>query len=81
VGLVALLALAAGLHALALERPERAVAAAGAQLRAAPGGEPLASLPEGAVVQILERTAEGWRVRARGLPAGWVAPDRIVPLH
>jgi tetratricopeptide (TPR) repeat protein len=75
------LALAAALHAWTIERPERAVATDGAELRASPGGEPIASLPEGAVVRVLERGAEGWRVRSADLPAGWVAPDRIVPLH
>lgn len=79
--IVVAMALAAALHALAIERPERAVAGAGAELRAVPDGEPIATLPEGAVVEILERAPEGWRVRAAGLPAGWVAPDRIVPLH
>ena len=38
------------------------------------------TLPEGALVRVLEQAPDGWRVRASGLPAGWVAPDRIVPL-
>jgi tetratricopeptide (TPR) repeat protein len=74
------LAVAAALHAMTVERPLRAIAAAGAELRSAPAGEPIGTLPEGAVVRVLERTAEGWRVRAAGHPAGWVAPDRIAPL-
>jgi hypothetical protein len=78
--IVVALAAAAALHAMTVEWPVRAIAAAGAELRAAPGGEAIGSLPEGAVVRVLERAPEGWRVRATGLPAGWVAPDRIAPL-
>ena len=75
-----LLAGAAALHAWTIERPERAVAAAGAELDAAPGGAPIAALPEGSVVEVLERADAASRVKAAGLPAGWVAADRIVPL-
>lgn len=75
-----LLAMAAGVHALAIEAPRRGIATAGAELHAAPGGERIDALPEGAVVRVLERAEDGWRVRASNLPAGWVAPDRIVPL-
>jgi tetratricopeptide (TPR) repeat protein len=78
--IVVALAAAAALHAMTVEWPVRAIAAAGAELRAVPGGEAIGSLPEGAVVRVLERAPEGWRVRATGLPAGWVAPDRIAPL-
>jgi tetratricopeptide (TPR) repeat protein len=74
------LAVTAALHAMTVERPRRAIAAAGAELRAVPGGDPIGSLPEGTVVRVLERAADGWRVRVAGLPAGWVAPDRIAPL-
>jgi tetratricopeptide (TPR) repeat protein len=80
VAVVIALAIAAAFHAMTVERPRRAIAAAGAELRAVPGGEPIGSLPEGAVVRVLERATDGWRVRAAGLPAGWVAPDRIAPL-
>lgn len=76
----ALLAIFAALHAIAIERPRSGVATAGAQLHAAPGGERIALLPEGALVRVLERAPDGWRVRASGLPAGWVAPEKIVPL-
>jgi hypothetical protein len=78
--IVVALAATATLHAMTVERPVRAIAAAGAELRAAPGGEAIGSLPEGAVVRVLERAPEAWRVRASGLPAGWVAPDRMAPL-
>jgi hypothetical protein len=78
--IVVALAAAAALHAMTVERPVRAIAAAGAELRSAPGGEAIGSLPEGAVVRVLERAPEAWRVRASGLPAGWVAPDRMAPL-
>ena len=74
------LAIVAALHAWTIERSDDAIAAADAELAAAPGGEGIAQLPEGALVRVLEREPEGWRVRAAGLPAGWVAPDRIVPL-
>ena len=74
------LAIAAALHAIAIEVPRSAIATAGAELHATPGGERIAPLPEGAFVRVLERAPDGWRVRASGLPAGWVAPDRIVPL-
>jgi tetratricopeptide (TPR) repeat protein len=76
----ALLAMFAALHAIAIEGPRGGIATAGAELHAAPGGERIAALPEGALVRVLERSPDGWRVRASGLPAGWVAPDRIVPL-
>ena len=76
----ALLAVAAALHTVAIELPRRAIATAGAELHAAPDGERIAALPEGALVDVLEIAPDGWRVRAAGLPAGWVAPDRIVPL-
>jgi tetratricopeptide (TPR) repeat protein len=75
-----LLAITAALHAIAIDGPRRGIAAAGADLHAAPDGERIAVLPEGALVRVLERAPDGWRVRASGLPAGWVAPDRIVPL-
>jgi tetratricopeptide (TPR) repeat protein len=78
--IAALLAVSAGLHAVAIEGPRRGIATAGAELHAAPDGERIAALPEGALVRVLERTPDGWRVRTSGLPAGWVAPDRIVPL-
>ena len=80
-GGVLLLAAAAALHAWAIERPDVAVAKAAAEIQAAPGGAEVASLPEGALVHVLERGEVSWRVKAAGLPAGWVAPDRIVPLH
>ncbi|HET9333623.1 MAG TPA: BatD family protein [Gemmatimonadota bacterium] len=80
-GGVLLLAAAAGLHAWTIERPDVAVAKAAVEIQAAPGGTDVASLPEGALVRVLERGAVSWRVKAAGLPAGWVAPDRIVPLH
>ncbi len=76
----ALFAITAALHAIVIDGPRRGIAAAGAELRAAPGGERIAALPEGALVRVLERAPDGWRVRASGLPAGWVASDRIVPL-
>ena len=76
----ALLATIAALHAIAIEGPRRGIATGGAELHAAPGGERIAVLPEGALVRVLERSPDGWRVRASGLPAGWVAPGRIVPL-
>ncbi|HUP00357.1 MAG TPA: BatD family protein [Gemmatimonadota bacterium] len=45
------------------------------------GGPPaLGSLAEGSVIEILDRSSTGWRIRAPGAPAGWVASDRIVPL-
>ncbi|HEY7472193.1 MAG TPA: BatD family protein [Gemmatimonadota bacterium] len=78
--LAAALGLAAALHAWTIERADGAIALAGAELLAAPGGEVIAALPEGALVRVLGREADGWRVRAADLPAGWVAPDRIVPL-
>lgn len=77
---VLLLAVLSALHAVAIEAPDRGIAAGGAELHAAPDGERIAALPEGALVRVLERAPGGWRVRAGGLPAGWVAPDRIVPL-
>jgi tetratricopeptide (TPR) repeat protein len=77
---VALLAMTAALHAIAVDGPRRGIATAGAEVHATPGGERIAALPEGALVRVLERAPDGWRVRASGLPAGWVAPDRIVPL-
>jgi tetratricopeptide (TPR) repeat protein len=77
---VVAVALLAALHAWTIERPDHAVAAAGAEVSATPGGEVIAALPEGALVQVLEREEDGWRVRAAGLPAGWVAPGLIVPL-
>jgi tetratricopeptide (TPR) repeat protein len=80
VAVVAVVALATALHAWTIERPVGAIATAGAELRAAPGGEPIGALPEGALVQVLQREADGWRVRTDALPAGWVAPDRIVLL-
>ncbi len=76
----ALLAMTAALHAIAIEGTRHGIATAGAEVHAAPGGERIAALPEGALVRVLERAPDGWRVRASGLPAGWVAPDRIVPL-
>ncbi|HUF89102.1 MAG TPA: BatD family protein [Gemmatimonadota bacterium] len=79
-GVAAGIGLAALLHAWTIERPDRAVATAGAEILASPGGEPIASLPEGALVRVLEREPDGWRVDPPGQPAGWVAPDRIVPL-
>jgi tetratricopeptide (TPR) repeat protein len=75
-----LLAMTAAAHAIAIEGPRRGIATAGAELHATPGGGRIAALPEGALVRVLERAPDGWRVRASGLPAGWVAPDRIVPL-
>jgi tetratricopeptide (TPR) repeat protein len=77
---VLLLAAAAVLHAWTIERPDVAVATVEAEIEAAPGGAAVGSLPEGALVDVLERGEAGWRVKAAGLPAGWVAPDRIVPL-
>lgn len=77
---VVALAIVAALHAWVIERPELGVATAGAEVRATPGGKAIASLPEGAVVRILERSGEGWRVRSTGQPSGWVALDRIVSL-
>lgn len=78
--IVAALALVAALHAWTIERPNRGIAITGAELSAAPGGEVIAALPEGALVRVLEREEDGWRVRAARLPAGWVAPGLIVPL-
>ena len=80
VGVAVGIGLAALLHAWTIERPDRAVAAAGAEILASPGGEPIAPLPEGTLVRVLEREPAGWRVDPPGQPAGWVAPDRIVPL-
>jgi tetratricopeptide (TPR) repeat protein len=77
---VLFLAAATAQHAWTIERPDAAVAAAPAEIEAAPGGPAVGSLPEGALVRVLERGEAGWRVKAAGLPAGWVAPDRIVPL-
>ena len=75
-----LLALGAAVHAIAIEGARRGIAAAGAELHAAPGGKRIDALPEGALVRVLEQAPDGWRVRASGLPAGWVAPDQIIPL-
>lgn len=80
VGLALLVGVAAALHAWTIERPDRAIAGAGAELFASPGGEPIAPLREGSVVRVLSRQPDGWRVDPPGQPAGWVAPDRIVPL-
>jgi hypothetical protein len=77
-GGVLLLAAAAALHAWTIERPEVAVAKAAARIQA-PRRRGVASF-EGAR-HVLERGEVSWRVKAPGLPAGWVAPDRIVPLH
>jgi hypothetical protein len=81
IAIAGLLAFAAGLHAIAIEGPRRGIATAGAELHAAPDGERIAALPEGALVRVLERAPAGWRAGASGLPAGGVAPDRIVPLY
>lgn len=65
----------------ATEIDVRAVARSETPIRARPGGAAIASLPEGAVAEVLERAPRAWRVQTEGLPAGWVASDRIVPLH
>ncbi|MDX1661316.1 MAG: BatD family protein [Gemmatimonadota bacterium] len=57
------------------------VVRAEATIRARPAGPTIATAPEGAVATLLERSDRGWRVRVGELPAGWVATDRIVPLH
>lgn len=59
----------------------RAIARSETPVRARPEGPVIATLPEGSVAEVLERSSGAWRVRVEGLPAGWVASDRIVPLH
>lgn len=81
VALVVLLAGITALKAAVRERGERAVVVGRAAVRAASGGAVIAAIPEGSIVDVLERDPTGWRVRAPGIPAGWVAKDRIVPLH
>ncbi len=80
VGAFAVVAALAAVDA-ATEPDARAVARSETPIDAQPGGAAIATLPEGAVAEVLERAPRAWRVRAEGLPAGWVASDRIVPLH
>lgn len=79
-GILVSIAVLAALDAATGSR-DRAVVRSDTEIRSEPHGRGIAGLPEGAVVGVLERRAEAWRVRAEGLPAGWVASDRIVPLH
>lgn len=76
---IAAIALLAAIRA-ATEPADLAVAAAPAAIAGRPGGPPMAELAEGAVVDVLERARNGWRVRVDGRPAGWVAPEILVPL-
>ncbi len=79
--LAAVLLIAAATVVAARSRAEpRGVVLAGARVAGRPGGVTIGSLPEGAVVRVLGRTADGWRVRGAGAPPGWVASDAIAPL-
>lgn len=64
-------------HGLVLTRTNRAMAFGTLTLSAEPGGAPIASVAEGSVVKLLESNAESARIQAPGLPAGWVAADRL----
>ncbi|HUP19060.1 MAG TPA: hypothetical protein VM778_03805, partial [Gemmatimonadota bacterium] len=77
---LALLAAGAGGTAVAVGGGPDAVAGAGAVLAGRPAGPAIARLPEGSALDVLERGDEAWRVRAPGLPAGWVASGNLVPL-
>lgn len=68
--------LAAG-HGLLLTRSNRAMALETLTLAAEPGGASIASVAEGSVVKLLESNAQSARIQAPGLPAGWVAVDRL----
>lgn len=80
VGAVATVAVVAATSAVSADRDlgvvVRETATAGT-----PRGAPIAPVAEGAVVEVLERSPAGWRVRAGDGPAGWLAPDAIAPLH
>ncbi len=68
---------AAAEHGLVLDRTNQAMALETLALSAKPGGPPIASVAEGSVVRLLESGAESARIKAPGLPAGWVAVDRL----
>lgn len=83
-GLVGVLLVAAsatlvGLRAHFPERP-LGVALTTVPVSAGTSAEAIGRVPEGAVVELLERGGARWRIRAEGTPAGWVAADRIAPL-
>ncbi len=71
----------AATHGLLLARTNQAMALETLALSAEPGGPPIANVSEGSVVQVLESSAEGARIQAPGLPAGWVAADRLSRLN
>jgi tetratricopeptide (TPR) repeat protein len=64
-------------YGLVLERTNQAMALETLTLSAEPGGSPIASVAEGSVVKLLESSSESARIQAPGLPAGWVAVDRL----
>jgi tetratricopeptide (TPR) repeat protein len=85
-GFLAIVALAGvtALHAWTIDPTSWVVAGGDAEVRAVaeppPGTPPIATLREGSVLRVLERGRAAWRVQPSGLPAGWVARDRIVPV-
>ncbi|CAN5239280.1 hypothetical protein BH18GEM1_BH18GEM1_08010 [soil metagenome] len=77
---IVLLAALAAMRGVSSSGGDRAVAVREATIAAAPGGPVAAALPEGSIVALLERRVASWRVRTPGLPAGWVAPEGLIPL-
>lgn len=57
-----------------------AVATRPTQIASAPGGAPIAPLPEGSTVRVLERDPGVWRVRPPRGPAGWVRAPDLAPV-
>ena len=62
---------------MVLGRANQAMVLETLALSAEPGGPPIASVAEGSVVTLLESGAESARIKVPGLPAGWVAVDRL----
>jgi len=59
---------------------DRGVATAEVEIAARPDGPVIGRLPEGSVIEVLERRPGTWRIRVPGRPAGWVAAERIFRL-
>jgi tetratricopeptide (TPR) repeat protein len=64
-------------HGLVLAPKNQAMALETLALSAEPGGPPIAAVAEGSVVTLLEADDGTARIQAPGLPAGWVAGDRL----
>ena len=75
------ISIAAAGHGVVLDRADQAMALETLGLSAEPDGPPIASVAEGSVVTLLESGADRARIKAQGLPAGWVAVDRLGRLH